>query len=188
MKKVGCFLILLMLIGLYILGSFFSEEDTVVDTLITTPQNVNRDAKEMDWFATPKSQNLKVGDFIMVTGHPNGYIGAAAEPFGDELFPTFKLVYGKPCNLFFIEHWIYPAQGEICNVMITSDIDFGKIRSVREYNSARQGNMDNDDWLKHHRLTIIVQIKSIEYSLYNEEIGNLWSIDAIYVPGDMLRY
>ena len=111
MKKVGCFLILLMLIGLYILGSFFSEEDntspqkllsdthtvdstaekvqqpakktdTVVGTIITTPQNVNRVAKEMDWFATPEFQNLKVGDFIRVTGHPSGYIGAIAEPFG----------------------------------------------------------------------------------------------------------
>ena len=216
--KVGCFSILVMFIGLFIFGLFLSEEDNtpppkvpsdtplvnstagkaeqpaeqtapvVEDTFITTPRGINRVAKKLDWFAKPESQNLKVGDFIVVTGHPSGYIGAIAEPYGDRLFPTFKLTYGKPCNQFHIEHWIYPAQGEICDVWISSDIDFTKIRSVREYNRARQINMEDDDWLENRGLTIIAKIEKINYSLYNNEVGYKWSIDAIYVPGDMLRY
>ena len=198
MKKVGCFFILLVLIGLYILGSFVSEENdtspaektapVLQETLITTPRNINRDAKELDWFETPESQNLKVGDFIVVSGHPGSYIGAVAEPHGDELFPTFKLTYGKPCNLFILEHWIYPPEGEICQVWVRSDVDFAKIRAVRDYNSARQISGGNDLWLKKRELTLIVEIKSIEYVKYNDEIGNLWSIDAHYISGDMLRY
>ena len=216
--KVGCFSILLMFIGLFILGLFLSEEDNtpppkvpsdtplvnstagkteqpaeqtapvVEDTFITTPRGINRVAKKLDWFASPESQNLKVGDFILITGQPNAYIGAAAEPYGDKLFPSMKLTYRKPCHQFSIEHWIYPAQGEIYGVSIHSEVDFGKIRSVREYNRARQINMEDDDWLENRGLTIIAQIKSFEYVLYNKKVGNKWSIDAIYVPGDMLRY
>lgn len=215
--KIGCFSILVVFVGLFIIGLFLSEQDnipspkeqsdtpiveptikkiepsaekadSVVDTLITTPQEANRVAKEMDWFATPESQNLKVGDFIMVTGHPIGYIGAMTEPFGDEHFPTFKLVYRESCHNFFLEHWIYPAQGEICDIWIKGDSDFSKIRSVREYNLARQSLMEDYDWLKHRGLTLIVQIEKFDYSLYNEEVGNKWSIEAVYTPGDMLRY
>ena len=43
--------------------------------LITTPHHINRVAKELDWFKTPQAQGLKVGDFIVVSGHPVGYIG-----------------------------------------------------------------------------------------------------------------
>ena len=160
----------------------------VEDTFITTPQSINRVAKKLDWFASPESQNLKVGDFIVVIGQPNGYIGAIEEPFGDRLFPTFKLTYAEPCHQFFIEHWIYPAQGEICSVLIKSDVNFTKIRDVRKYNRARQLNMDNDDWLENRGLTIIAKIEELDYGLYNDELGNKWSIDAIYVHGDMLRY
>ena len=216
--KVGCFSILLMFIGLFIVGLFLSEEDNtpspkvpsdtplvnstagkaeqpaeqtvpvVEETFITTPQSINRDAKKLDWFASPESQNLKVGDFILITGQPNAYIGAVTEPYGDKLFPSIKLTYTKPCHQFYIEHWIYPAQGEICDVSIHSEVDFTKIRSIRRYNRARQWNMENDDWLKNRGLTIIVQIKGFEYTLYDKEVGNKWSIEAIYVPGDMLRY
>ena len=209
--KVGCFLILVILIGLYILGQFVSEEDNtlprevqsdtpvdnlkaeqtdpiVEETFITTPQSINRDAKKLDWFASPESQNLKVGDFILITGQPDAYIGAVAEPYGDKLFPSIKLTYGEPCNQFYIAHWIYPAQGEICDVSIHSEVDFTKVRSVRQYNRARQINMEDDDWLENRGLTIIAQIKDFEYTLYNKEVGNKWSIEAIYVPGDMLRY
>ena len=216
--KVGCFSILVILIGLYILGQFVSEEDNtpprevqsdtpvvnstagkaeqpaeqtapiVEETFITTPQSINRNAKKLDWFASPESQNLKVGDFILITGQPNGYIGAVADPYGDKYFPSMKLTYEEPCHQFYIQHWIYPVQGEIGDVSIHSEVDFTKIRSVRQYNRGRQWNMEDDDWLENRGLTIIAQIKSFEYTPYNKEVGNKWSIEAIYVPGDMLRY
>ncbi|MDE0014677.1 MAG: hypothetical protein OXU51_00705 [Candidatus Poribacteria bacterium] len=125
---------------------------------------------------------------IIVTGHPSGYVGAAEEPFGDELFPTFKLVYGEPRHYIFIARSELPNQEEIGYVYVTSNIDFGKIQSVREYNDMRQENMENDDWHKKGGLTMIVQIKSIDYDLFNKEIGNRYFIKAIYIPGDMLRY
>lgn len=216
--KVGCFFMLILFVGLFIITLFLPEEDdtppqplpsdrtlvdsttkqveqageqtalVVKDPLITTPRSINRVAKELDWFETPESQNLKVGDFIVVTGHPSGYIGAYAEPYGDRLFPTFKLTYTEPCNYFFLAHWIHPAQGEISDVWVTSDIDFTRIKDVREYNRARQINLENDDWLERRGITIIVQIKNLDYGKYNDEIGNLWSIEAHYVSGDMLRY
>ena len=48
--------------------------------------------------------------------------------------------------------------------------------------------MEDDHWLEHSGITLIVQIEKFNYDLYNNEVGNKWSIDAIYVPGDMLRY
>ena len=216
--RVGYFSMLGLLVAFFMIGRFLLEEDstptqtlpshtTIIDStakqveqvaeqtalvveapLITTPRSINRVAKELDWFKTPESQNLKVGDFIVVTGHPSGYIGAYAEPYGDRLFPTFKLTYREPCNYFFLAHWIHPAQGEISDVWVRSDIDFTRIKDVREYNRARQINLENDDWLEHRGITIIVQIKNLDYSKYNDEIGNLWSIEAHYVSGDMLRY
>ena len=140
---------------------------------VQTPQSINRDAKKLDWFASPESQNLKVGDFILITGQPDAYIGAVAEPYGDKLFPSIKLTYGEPCNRFYIAHWIYPAQGEICDVSIHSEVDFTKVRSVRQYNRARQINMEDDDWLENRGLTIIAQIKDFEYTLYNTKV---WTI------------
>ena len=215
--KVGCFSMLGLFVVFFIIGLFSSEEEntpthplpsetTIVDSTakpveqaaeqtapvedspLTTPRSKNRVAKELDWFETPDAQNLKMGDFIVVTGHPVAYIGAAVEPYGDRLFPTFKLTYREPCHYFSMEHWIYPAQGEISGVDISSEIDFTKIQAVRKYNRARQFSLENDDWLKHRGITIIVQIKDINYTKYNDEIGNLWSITAHYVPGDMLRY
>ena len=170
-----------------------AEETARVDDFrrIVTPREINREAKELDWFKTPEDQGLKVGDFIIVRGHPIGYIGAVEEPHGDKLFPNFKLTYGKPCHQFSMEHWIYPAQGEICNVDVSSEVDFTKIIDVRLYNSARQNylaNQERSQWLKNRHLSIIVKIESLDYVLYNEEIGNLWSIDARYIPVDMLNY